>query len=132
MEGDPQMKARRLQTARQLIRQRMLKQVPQADVVITNPTELAVAIRYDPVLYPNPTVVAKGARLMAQRIRELASENGVPIVERKPLARALFKNVEIGQSVPEEYWGAVIEILQFVYELDRQRGERWGVAGAGA
>ena len=131
MEGDPQMKARRLQIARQLSRQRMMKQVPQADVVITNPTELAVAIRYNPEM-SGPMVVAKGARLVAQKIRELAAESGVPIVERKPLAQALFKGVEIGEYVPEEHWQAIIEVLQFVYYLDRQRGTRWGMTPAGA
>ena len=131
MEGDPQIKSRRLQMARQLARQRMLKKVPQADVVITNPTEFAVAIQYDPAVTGAPIVIAKGARLMAQRIRELALEHGVPIVERKPLARALYKNVEVGEAVPEEYWAAVSEILSFVYQLDRTRASRWGLSGAG-
>ena len=132
MEGDPMVRARRLQLARQLARQRMMKKVPQADVVITNPTEIAVAIQYDPVTMASPVVVAKGARLLAQRIREIALEHGVPLVERKPLARALYKNVEVGQAVPEEYWTAVTEILSFVYQLDRSRGSRWGLSGAGA
>jgi len=131
MEGDPQLKARRLQLARQLLRQRMLKQVPQADVVITNPTELAVAIRYGEDL-AGPMVIAKGARLMAQKIRELASENAVPIVEKKPLAQALFKNVEIGEYVPKEYWDALFEVLNYVYLLDRERAaSRWGIHQAG-
>ena len=131
MEGDPQMKARRLQMARQLARQRMMKQVPKADVVITNPTEIAVAIRYDVTTMEAPVVVAKGARLLAQRIREIAVENGVLIVERKPLARALYANVEVGQYVPKEHFDAIVEVLQFVYQLDRTRGARWGLAGAG-
>ncbi len=131
MEGDPQIKSRRLQMARQLARQRMLKKVPEADVVITNPTELAIAIQYDATMAA-PKVVAKGARLVAERIRALAAEHGVPIVERKPLAQALYKAVEVGDYVPEEYWQTVIEVLQFVLELDRSRGARWGIAPARA
>ena len=132
MEGDPQIKSRRLQMARQLARQRMLKKVPEADVVITNPTELAIAIQFDATTMAAPKVVAKGARLVAERIRAIAAEHGVPIVERKPLARALYKAVEVGDYVPEEYWQTVIEVLKFVLELDRGRGTRWGIAPARA
>lgn len=132
MEGDPQIKARRLQMARQLSRQRMMKKVPEADVVITNPTELAIAIQYQSSMAA-PMVVAKGERLMAERIRHVALEHGVPIVERKPLARALYKAVEVGDYVPEEHWNAVIEVLRFVYDIDRDRARGWGVGtGAGS
>lgn len=132
MEGDPMIRARRLQLARQLARQRMMKKVPEADVVITNPTELAVAIRYDADAMAAPVVVAKGARLWAQRIREVAAAAGVPIVERKPLAQALYKRVEVGQPIPKELFQAVSEVLSFLYQLDRSRAERWGVSPAGA
>ncbi len=99
-EGDPRLKARRRQIHRQLAMQQMRKEVPKADTVITNPTELAVAIRYDPQQMPAPMVVAKGSGFVAQTIRRIALEHGVPVVERKPLAQALFKNVEVGQSIP--------------------------------
>ena len=122
-------RARRLQMARQLARQRMLKKVPEADVVITNPTELAVAIRYDPAVTAVPVVIAKGAGFLAQRIRELAQENGVPIVERKPLARELYEKVDVGGAVPQHLWAAVSEILGFIFRLDRSRAARWGVPG---
>jgi flagellar biosynthetic protein FlhB len=95
----------------------MKTQVPKADVVVTNPTELAIAIHYDYDTMPAPTVVAKGAGVLAQRIRRLALENGIPIVERKELAQALYKHVEIGQQIPTENYAAVAEVLRYVYQL---------------
>ncbi len=117
MEGDPKIKGRRHQIAQQMAMQRMKKTVPTADVVVTNPTEFAVALKYDPETMHAPRVVAKGRGLIAQRIRELAIANGVPILERKPLARALYKLVDVGQEIPEDFYTAVAEILAYVYEL---------------
>ena len=91
--------------------------MPTADVVVTNPTEFAIALKYDPETMHAPKVIAKGRDLMAQRIRELAIEAGIPILERKPLARALFKLVEVGQEIPEQFYSTVAEILAYVYEL---------------
>jgi flagellar biosynthetic protein FlhB len=102
---------------RQLVMNRMKSQVPQADVVVTNPTELAIAIKYDYETMPAPVVVAKGAGVLAQRIRRLALENSIPIVERKALAQTLYKHVEIGQQVPTEEYAAVAEVLRYVYQL---------------
>lgn len=117
LQGDPQVIARRRTVQRQLVMNRMKSQVPQADVVVTNPTELAIAIKYDYETMPAPVVVAKGAGVLAQRIRRLALENSIPIVERKALAQTLYKHVEIGQQVPTEEYAAVAEVLRYVYQL---------------
>ena len=117
LEGNPQMIARRRQVQRQLATQRLSAAVPKADVVITNPTELAVAIQYDPLAMAAPIVVAKGAGVIAQRIRELAMQNGIPIVEKKPLARALYKHVKIDHPIPPDKYAAVAEVLAYVYQL---------------
>lgn len=117
MEGDPAIKRRRRQIQLQLAMQRLRKDVPEADVVVTNPTHVAVAIRYDSATMSAPQVVAKGADRIALRIREIAAVHGIPIVERKPLARALFETVEVGQYIPERFYRAIAEILAYVYEL---------------
>ena len=117
MDGDPLMKQRRARVARQLAMQRMAQQVPNADVVITNPTHLSIALRYDSDTMAAPKVIAKGADFMAMRIRQIATANGIPLVERKPLARALYNSVEVGDEVPEEHYAAVAEILAYVYRL---------------
>ena len=117
LQGDPQVIARRRAVQRQLILNRLSSAVPEADVVVTNPTELAVALKYDPDTMPAPVVVAKGAGVIAQRIRRLALENGIPIVERKPLAQFLYANIDVNQSVPTEQYAAVAEVLRYVYEL---------------
>jgi flagellar biosynthetic protein FlhB len=116
-QGDPHVAARRKQVQRQLAQQRLRSEVPRADVVVTNPTELAVALRYDPDEMAAPVVVAKGAGVLAARIRQLALENGVPIVENKPLARMLFKDVDVGHPVPDQSYAAVAEVLAYVYQL---------------
>lgn len=121
MNGDPQLVARRRAVQRQLANSRMASVVPESDVVITNPTELAIAIRYDVETMPAPIVLAKGAGHVAARIRKLALESGVPIVERKPLAQALFKAVEVGDSIPTEQYSAVAEVLRYVYELQGKK-----------
>lgn len=117
MDGDPVIKQRRRQIAQHMAMQRLKKTVPTADVVVTNPTEFAVALQYDSAKMHAPRVVAKGQGHMAMRIRQLAIEHGIPILERKPLARALHKLVEVGQEIPEEFYSAVAEILAYVYEL---------------
>ncbi|MEM6330378.1 MAG: EscU/YscU/HrcU family type III secretion system export apparatus switch protein, partial [Planctomycetota bacterium] len=117
MQGDPQVTARRRQVQRQMAMNRMGDSVPKADVVVTNPTELAVALQYDPQTMAAPIVLAKGAGVIAQRIRRLALENNVPVVERKPLARLLYKEVEVNHPVPNEAYAAVAEVLAYVYQL---------------
>jgi flagellar biosynthesis protein FlhB len=117
MNGDPQLIARRRAVQRQLVMNRMQSTVPNADVVVTNPTELAIAIKYDPQTMVAPIVIAKGAGHVAARIRKMAMEAGIPVVERKPLAQALFKNVDVGAAVPTEQYNAVAEVLRYVYQL---------------
>ncbi len=117
LEANPQMVARRKQVQRQLALHRISVAVPKADAVITNPTELAIAIQYDPEKMAAPIVVAKGAGLIAARIRKLALEHGVPILERKPLAQALYREVEIDHPIPQERFAAVADVLAYVYQL---------------
>jgi flagellar biosynthetic protein FlhB len=117
MEGDPKVKQRRRQIAHQLSHKRLEKTVPTADVVVTNPSEFVVALKYDAATMAAPRVVAKGQGLMAGRIRELAVAAGIPILERKPLGRALYERVEVGQEIPEEFYSTFAEILACVYEL---------------
>ncbi len=116
-QGDPQIIARRRAVQRQLAMQRLEHTVPGATAVIANPTELAIAIKYDEVETPVPQVVAKGGDAVAQRIRRIALEHGIPVVERKELARALFKEVEVGEYIPDRFFGPVIEVLHYVYAL---------------
>lgn len=118
-EGDPQLKARIRSTQQQMARKRMMAEVPQADVVITNPTHLSVAITYNREEMDAPKIVAMGADHLAFRIREIAREHQVPIVENKPVARALYK-LEVGDEVPEEMFKAVAEILAYVYNLKKR------------
>lgn len=121
MEGDPLVKQRRARVARQLAMQRLGTDVPKADVVVTNPTHFAIALRYDPQTMRAPKVIAKGADFMAMRIRQIAIANGVPLVERKELARGLYKAVDVGQEVPAEFYNTVAEILAYVYRLSGRR-----------
>ena len=116
-EGNPQLKARVRQIQREMSRHRMAQDVPTADVVITNPTHIAVALKYQPDEMAAPYVIAKGERLLAQRIKEIALEHDIPIIEDKPLARALFKLCDIGQAVPANLYRAVAEVLAYVYRL---------------
>jgi flagellar biosynthetic protein FlhB len=117
LQGDPQIIARRRAVQRQMVMHRISSSVPKADVVVTNPTELAVAIQYEPTEMAAPVVVAKGAGVLAQRIRRLALENNIPIVERKPLAQLLYKEVDLNHPVPTESYAAVAEVLAYVYQL---------------
>jgi flagellar biosynthetic protein FlhB len=115
-EGDPQIKGRQRRKMQEVSRKRMMKDVPKADVVITNPTHLAVALKYDAEESPAPVVLAKGEDYLAQKIKEAARENNVAIVENKPLARMLYHNVDIGQQIPPELYQAVAEVLAAVYQ----------------
>ena len=119
-EGDPQIKGKIRQKQRQMAMQRMMKEVPKADVIITNPTHFAVALKYEKGMSA-PLVVAKGQDLVAQKIKEIAREAKVTIVENRPLARALYASVEIGASVPQELYKSVAEVLAYVYRLKRKR-----------
>lgn len=116
-EGDPQIKGKQKQRMREASMRRMMQQLPEADVVITNPTHYAVAIKYDADKYDAPYVLAKGENYLAQRIKDVAKENDIEIVENKPLARMLYANVEVGGFVPPELYQAVAEVLAFVYHL---------------
>ncbi|MCW5624638.1 MAG: flagellar type III secretion system protein FlhB [Burkholderiales bacterium] len=120
-EGDPQMKGRIRQLQREAARKRMMAEVPKADVVITNPTHFAVALRYRESAMRAPTVVAKGSSLLAERIIEIARENSVPVLRTPPLARALHAHAELGREIPSALYTAVAEVLAYVYQLERHR-----------
>lgn len=116
-EGDPQVKSKIRQAQREMAMRRMMQAVPEADVIITNPTSLAIALKYDAKEMVAPQIVAKGAGFVAERIKEIAKENDVPIVEDKPLAQVLYKAGEIGDSIPDSLYRAIAEILAYVYRL---------------
>jgi flagellar biosynthesis protein FlhB len=120
-EGDPHVKGRIRQQQRAMARRRMMAQVPKADVVVTNPTHFAVALQYTDGQMRAPKVVAKGVNLVAARIREIAAENNVPLLEAPPLARALYHNVDINREIPGPLYGAVAQVLAWVYQLKRFR-----------
>ncbi len=120
-DGNPQVKGRIRSMQREAARRRMMSAIPTADVVVTNPTHYSVALKYSENGMRAPTVVAKGSNLIAQRIREIAVENHVPILEAPPLARALHKHTEIGESIPEALYMAVAEVLAYVYQLKRHQ-----------
>jgi flagellar biosynthetic protein FlhB len=124
MEGDPLIKSRIREKQRKMAMQRMMQEVPKADVVITNPTHFAVAIKYDAEQSDAPVVVAKGMDYVALKIREIAEANGVIQMENKPLARALYNEVEIGQTIPAELFQAVAEVLAYVYKLKGKTGTK--------
>lgn len=121
-EGDPKIKAKIRQIGMQRARRRMMADVPKASVVITNPTHYAVALRYEHGQMGAPLVVAKGTDAVAQRIREVAAEAGVPLVENRPLARALYAGAEIGRPIPVEHYAAVAEVIGYVLRLAKQHG----------
>jgi flagellar biosynthetic protein FlhB len=116
-EGDPMVKSRIRQKQRQIAMRRMMQEVPKADVVITNPTHLAVAIKYEAAKMEAPQVLAKGEGYIAAKIRELAGEHKIPMVENKPLARTIYQTVEVGDYIPPHLYQAVAEVLAFVYRL---------------
>lgn len=121
-EGDPMIRARVRSAQKEMARKRMMADVPKADVVLTNPTTLAVALLYQHGKMKAPKVVAKGAGFIAERIREIARQQGVPVIENKPLARALFKGVKIGDPIPSKLYRAVAEILAYVYRIRQNTG----------
>ena len=120
-EGNPEVKQQRKQQQQEMAQQRMMQDVPDADVVITNPTHFAIAIKFDIETMEAPVVLAKGQDDIAQKIKEIAQENEIEIVEEKPLARALYRMVEIGEQIPAELYQAVAEILAYVYQMDDER-----------
>lgn len=117
LQGDPQVTARRRTVQRHLALNRISRAVTQADVIVTNPTELAIAVQFDPQSMMAPIVVSKGAGALAQGIRRLALENDIPVVEKKELARSLYQHLEIGQTIPTEQYTAIAEVLRYVYQL---------------
>lgn len=119
-EGDPMIKARIKRIQRERATRRMMEDVPKADVVVTNPTHIAVALRYSENMVA-PQVIAKGADLIAEKIKAIAREHGIPCVENKPLARAMFKTLRIGQMIPRELYTAVAEVLSYVYRLKKKK-----------
>lgn len=121
-EGNPEIKGRMRSIQRQLSRSRMMSDVPDATVVVTNPTYIAIAIKYEPKeKHDAPTIVAKGKRKVAERIREIAKENNIPIIENKPLARGLYEFLDIGMQIPFEFYQAVAEVLAKVYSMRKKR-----------
>ena len=126
-EGSPLMRSRIRARQREMSKKRMMQEAQTADVIITNPTHYAVALRYDSGKMLAPTVVAKGQDLIALKIREQGQAHDVPIVENPPLARALYAQVKVGGPVPGELYEAVAEVLAFVYQINRERRERAGI-----
>lgn len=120
-EGDPLIKARIRKIQKEMANKRMMADVPKADVIITNPTHIAIALQYNPEKFAAPIILAKGADMMAKKIRELAGEHEIPIVENKPLARTIFKTLEVGQTIPRELFQAVAEVLAYVFKLRRKK-----------
>ena len=125
-DGNPQWKARIRARQRAISRKRMMADVPKADVIVTNPTHFAVALKYDAEKMGAPVVVAKGQDLIAKRIRDLARENDIPIVENPPLARTLYRDSEIGREIPAELYEAVAEVLAFVFQINQRRAAQFG------
>ena len=117
MEGDPQIRARRREAHRKLAEARDIAATADADVVLTNPTHYSVALKYDPQTHSAPVVVAKGIDEIALRIREVARENNVPIIERREIARALYRDVKVGQPIPADMYEVFVEIMAYVYKL---------------
>ena len=122
-EGNPEVKGRIRKMQREMAQRRMMSEIPTADVVVTNPTHYSVALRYSETGMRAPIVVAKGTLLTAARIREIATEHGIPIMEAPPLARALYAHTEIGEAIPEALYTAVAEVLAYIYQLRRYRKE---------
>ncbi len=126
-EGDPLIKSRIRTIQRQIAYRRMMQDVPTADVVVTNPTHFAVALKYDVGMMNAPRVVAKGANLIAERIKDIAREHDVPIIEDKPLAQMLYKMVDVGEEIPEKLFQAVAQVLAFVYRMRDERRTHYSI-----
>jgi len=118
-EGDPMVRARIKRAQREIAGRRMMEDVPKADVIVTNPTHIAVALKYDETMIA-PRLIAKGADLVAEKIKAIAREKNIPIIENKPLARTIFKTLKLGQAIPKELYTAVAEVLAYVYRLRRK------------
>lgn len=118
-EGDPMVRGRIKRMQREIAGRRMMEEVPKADVIVTNPTHIAVALKYDETMVA-PKLIAKGADLVAERIKSIAREKNIPIIENKPLARTIFKTLKLGQAIPKELYTAVAEVLAYVYKLRRK------------
>lgn len=133
-EGDPMVKGRLRRRMQDLLNRNLVQKVPEADVVVTNPTHYAVALEYNREMMRAPTVTAKGQDHIAQRIRELATEYNVPLIENRPLARALFADVEIGDEIPEKYYEAVVAVLKQVYQINKlgEAGQKTAAGGQGS
>jgi flagellar biosynthesis protein FlhB len=131
LEGDPQLKARIRSQQREIARRRMMSEVPKADVVVTNPTHFAVALKYDNTKMGAPMVVAKGMNLVAQKIRDIAGENNVPLIELPPLARALHRHVEVGAAIPATLYTAVAEVMAYIYQLNAFMAQGGAQGGMG-
>jgi flagellar biosynthetic protein FlhB len=116
-DGDPKMKAKMREMQMKFAFNTMIKELPKADVVITNPVHVAVALRYDPISMEAPLVIGKGKRKLAERIKQIARDNDIPIIESPPLARALFASCEIGDEIPGQFYQDVAEILAAIYDL---------------
>jgi flagellar biosynthetic protein FlhB len=121
MEGDPKVKSRIKAMQREIARRRMMQEVPKATVVVTNPTYIAIALKYEQGITEAPVVVAKGKRLIAAKIKQIALDNGIPIVEDKPLARAMYDKVAVGFPIPADFFTAIAEIMAYVYRLKHRR-----------
>ena len=130
-DGDPIIKGKQRQKMMQAMQRRMMQDVPKADVVITNPTHIAVALKYNSMEAPAPVVVAKGGDLIAERIKKIARENGVPVRENVPLARALYKSVEVGDMIPEDLYQAVATILASLNKFKKKPAVNMSSAGKG-
>lgn len=122
-EGDPLIKARIRKIQREVATRKMMSQIPKADVVITNPTHIAVVLKYSDKL-PAPQLVAKGADYVAEKIKQIARDNNIPVIENKPLARTIFKTMKIGQVIPRELFVAVAEVLSYVYRLRKKKNRK--------
>ncbi len=125
-EGNPEIKSRIRSAQRQIAKKRMMADVPKADVIITNPTHIAIALGYEAGMSA-PRVLAKGERLIAEKIKEIAREHDIPIVEDKPLAQAIYREVEIGDVIPPDFYRAAAEILAYVMKIGKLKGNNWGV-----
>lgn len=121
VEGDPLIKSKMKEKQRQIATRRMMSEVPGADVIITNPTHYAIAIKYDEAKAEAPFIIAKGTDSIAQRIKEIAKEHNVHMIENRSLARALYAAAEIGEVIPEEYFQPVAEVLAYVYQMEKKR-----------
>lgn len=119
-EGDPMIKARIRKVQREVATRKMMSEIPKADVVVTNPTHIACVLKYSDKL-PAPQLVAKGADFMAEKIKQIAREHNIPVIENKPLARTIFKTMKVGQVIPRELFVAVAEVLSYVYKLRRKK-----------